>query len=77
MRILKMKNIKLYCKIATNIYNLELLKARLKNEKNFLALDVGERATLSRQAKKLIMKLNKVNSQLKRQNGILRDLKRS
>ena len=72
-----MKNITLYCKIATNIYNLELLKARLKNEKNLLALDVGERATLSRQAKKLIMKLNKVNSQLKRQNGILRDLKRS
>ena len=72
-----MKNIKLYCKVATNIYNLESLKARLKNEKNLLALDVGEQATLSRQAKKLIRKLNKVNSQLKRQNGILRDLKRS
>ena len=77
MRILKMKNVRLYMKIANQIFDLECKKARLKNEKHRLYLDVKERKTMSKSAKYLIDELNKINLMLKRKNAILRELKRS
>ena len=48
MRILKMKNVRLYMKIANQIFDLECKKARLKNEKHRLYLDVNERSKMSK-----------------------------